>query len=83
MNSARGLRFTNLNVLDFNFKAIQLNRLSWRDFLTQLNPVAAALMSKMNIPTEERPQVKAECLQLLATLKGSNAILLDRTLILS
>ncbi|MEH1957297.1 hypothetical protein [Nostoc sp.] len=38
-------------------------------FLTQLNPVAAALMSKMNIPTDERPQVKAECLRLLATLK--------------
>jgi len=63
------VRFTDLNVLDFNFKAIQLNRLSWRDFLTQPNPVAAALMSKMNIPTEERPQVKAECLRLLATLK--------------
>lgn len=63
------VRFTDLNVLDFNFKAIQLNRLSWRDFLTQSNPVAAALMSKMNIPTEERPQVKAECLRLLATLK--------------
>jgi predicted transposase YdaD len=31
--------------------------------------VAAALMAKMNIPTEERPQVKAECLRLLATLK--------------
>lgn len=40
-----------------------------RDFLTQPNPVAAALMAKMNIPTEERPFVKAECLRLLATLK--------------
>jgi predicted transposase YdaD len=40
-----------------------------RDFLTQPNPVAAALMSKMNISKQERPQVKAECLRLLATLK--------------
>lgn len=63
------VRFTNLNVLEFNFTAIQLNRLSWRDYLTQKNPVAAALMAKMNIPVKERPQVKAECLRLLTTLK--------------
>lgn len=61
--------FGDLKVLEFQFVAIQLNRLSWRDFLTQPNPVAAALMSKMNIRREERPQVKAECLRLLATLK--------------
>ncbi|YAF94399.1 MAG: Rpn family recombination-promoting nuclease/putative transposase [Nodularia sp. CChRGM 3473] len=61
--------FSDLNVLDFNFKAIQLNQLSWRDYLTQQNPVAAALMAKMNIPTSERPEVKAECLRLLITLK--------------
>ncbi|MEH2077392.1 MAG: Rpn family recombination-promoting nuclease/putative transposase [Nostoc sp.] len=61
--------FGDFKVLEFKFAAIQLNRLNWRDFLTQPNPVAAALMSKMNIPTEERPQVKAECLRLLATLK--------------
>jgi hypothetical protein len=61
--------FSDLNVLDFNFKAIQLNQLSWRDYLTQQNPVATALMAKMNIPTSERPQVKAECLRLLITLK--------------
>jgi predicted transposase/invertase (TIGR01784 family) len=61
--------FGNLNVLEFQFAAIQLNRLSWRDFITQPNPVAAALMAKMNISREERPQVKAECLRLLTTLK--------------
>ncbi|MBD2527937.1 MULTISPECIES: Rpn family recombination-promoting nuclease/putative transposase [unclassified Nostoc] len=61
--------FGDLKVLEFQFAAIQLNRLSWRDFLTQPNPVAAALMSKMNISKLERPQVKAECLRLLATLK--------------
>lgn len=61
--------FPDLNVLEFQFVAIQLNRLSWRDFITQQNPVAAALMAKMNIPPSERPQVKAECLRLLTTLK--------------
>jgi len=61
--------FPDLNVLEFQFVAIQLNRLSWRDFITQPNPVAAALMAKMNIAPSERPQVKAECLRLLTTLK--------------
>ena len=61
--------FPDLDVLEFRFAAIQLNRLSWRDYLQQQNPVAAALMVKMNIPTSERPQVKAECLRLLTTLK--------------
>jgi hypothetical protein len=63
------VKFPGLNVLDFNFATIQLNQLSWRDYLTQQNPVAAALMAKMNIPTLERPQVKAECLRLLTTLR--------------
>ncbi len=67
--SNHSVKFSDLNVLDFNFKAIQLNQLSWRDYLTQQNPVAAALMAKMNIAVEERPQVKAECLRLLITLK--------------
>ncbi len=61
--------FPTLDVLQFNFAAIQLNQLSWRDYLTQKNPVAAALMSKMNIAPSERPRVKAECLRLLLTLQ--------------
>jgi predicted transposase/invertase (TIGR01784 family) len=58
-----------LRVLDFRFKAIQLNRMNWRDYLDQPNPVAAALMAKMKIAPEDRPKVKAECLRLLVTLK--------------
>jgi hypothetical protein len=58
-----------LKVLEFNFAAIQLNRLNWRDFLNQQNPVAAALMAKMQIAAEDRPKVKAECLRILATLR--------------
>lgn len=38
------VEFSNLKVLEFNFTAIQLNQLNWRDFLQQQNPVAAALM---------------------------------------
>lgn len=61
--------FPDGQVLNFNYKVIQLNRLNWRDFLGQKNPVAAALMSKMRIIPQERPAVKAQCLRLLVTLK--------------
>jgi predicted transposase/invertase (TIGR01784 family) len=63
------VEFENLKVMEFNFFAIQLNRLNWRDFLNQPNPVAAALMSKMRIDPADRPRVKVECLRLLATLR--------------
>ncbi len=63
------VNFPDLKVLDFNFATIQLNRLHWRDFLQQPNPVAAALMSKMRIARKDRPKVKAECLRVLATLQ--------------
>ncbi|BAY25691.1 hypothetical protein NIES2100_54970 [Calothrix sp. NIES-2100] len=61
--------FPNKVVLQFNYDVIQLNRLNWRDFVRQQNPIATALMSKMNIAPAERRQVKLECLRLLATLR--------------
>ncbi len=63
------VEFDDFKVMEFNFKAIQLNRLNWRDFLSRQNPVAAALMAKMRIDEADRPQVKVECLRLLATLR--------------
>jgi hypothetical protein len=63
------VNFPNHKVLEFNYVAIQLNRLNWRDFLNQSNPVAAALMAKMDFKPEERVKVKLECLRMLATLK--------------
>lgn len=63
------IEFPNWKVLQFNYRAVQLNRLNWRDFLKQRNPLASALMAKMKIAPQERPQVKAECLRLLVTLK--------------
>lgn len=61
--------FPDRHVLDFSFVSIQLNSLNWRDFLQQPNPVASALMAKMNIATSDRPKVKLECLRMLVTLK--------------
>ncbi len=61
--------FPDFEVLKFSYRTIQLNRLNWRDFLNQPNPIASALMAKMQIKPEERPQVKAQCLRLLVTLR--------------
>jgi len=63
------VEFPDRQVLNFDYQVIQLNRLDWRDFIKQKNPVAAALMSKMKIANSDRPKVKAECLRLMVTLK--------------
>ncbi|WP_016951344.1 DUF4351 domain-containing protein [Anabaena sp. PCC 7108] len=63
------INFPDFEVLKFSYRVIQLNQLNWRDFLNRQNPVASALMSKMNILAADRPKVKAECLRLLVTLK--------------
>jgi flagellar biosynthesis/type III secretory pathway protein FliH len=56
-------------VIRYRYRTIQLNRLPWRRFVSQQNPVASALMSKMRIAERDRPRVKLECLRLLTTLK--------------
>src|SRR6266404_8814927 len=61
--------FPDLDVLRFRYRVIQLNRLNWRDFVRQANPVASALMARMGMAVEERPRVKLECLRLLVTLR--------------
>ncbi|MEG3436529.1 DUF4351 domain-containing protein [Pannus brasiliensis CCIBt3594] len=63
------IAFPDFQVLQFNYRVVQLNRLNWRDFLNRPNPVASALMAKMNIAAIDRPRVKAECLRLLVTLR--------------
>ena len=61
--------FPHKTVLRFEYAVIQLNRLPWRRFVTQQNPVASALMAKMRIAPQDRPKVKAQCLRMLASLK--------------
>ncbi len=56
-------------ILQFNYELIQLNRLNWRDFVRQENPVATALMAKIRIDKKDRWRVKLECLRLLASWK--------------
>ena len=63
------VNFPDIQVLQFNYRVVQLNQMNWQDFLNQSNPVASALMAKMRIAPADRPRVKLECLRLLATLK--------------
>ena len=65
--------FQNFNVLSFHYRVIQLNRLNWRDYVNKPNPIASALMAKMDIKPTERAKVKLECLRLLVTLKLDRA----------
>src|SRR5215470_18667801 len=59
--------------MEFRYDVVQLNRLNWWDFLNKPNPIAAALMAKMNIARSDRVRVKLECLRLLATLRLNRA----------
>ncbi len=63
------VEFPDLKVVEFNYRVIQLNRLSWRDYVHHENPVASALMAKMKMTRQERQRVKYECFNLMATLK--------------
>lgn len=61
--------FPGFTVNTFNYRVVQLNRLPWRRFVNQSNPIAAALMAKMKIAPQDRPKVKLQCLRLLLTLR--------------
>ncbi|MBL8228483.1 MAG: Rpn family recombination-promoting nuclease/putative transposase [Bryobacterales bacterium] len=63
------MAFPDGEVLRFRYHVVQLNRLSWRRFLTSSNPVASALMAKMKMAERDRPRVKAQCLRLMVKLR--------------
>jgi hypothetical protein len=67
------ITFPDRDVLSFQFRTIQLNRLNWHDYVASENPVASALMAKMRIADGDRQRVKLECLQLLLTLRLDRA----------
>lgn len=62
------MAFPNKLVLQFDYDVIQLNRLSWKNYLDRPNPVASALMAKMQIAPEDRVKVKIACLKMLVGL---------------
>lgn len=71
--SSHRVRFPHLAVLEFRYRVIQLNRMSWRDFVKKENPATTALMAKMNIAARDRVRVKLECTRLMTTLKVDRA----------
>jgi Domain of unknown function (DUF4351) len=60
--------FPDWEVLRFNYRAIRLNHLAWRDFVGKANPVASAFMAKMKIRKVDRIMVKLACLRELTEL---------------
>lgn len=59
------MRFPFLNVLEFNFLTVELNKLNWRDFIRQDNPLAGTLMSKMDYTETDKIEIKKEFLRIL------------------
>jgi Domain of unknown function (DUF4351)/Putative transposase, YhgA-like len=59
--------------LDFRYEAIQLNRLKWRDYKEIANPVAGALLPKMQVKKEERRRAKLESYKTLFKVETDEA----------
>ena len=60
--------FPDMDVLNFQYRVIQLRKLPWRRYANVLNPVACALLPKMKMKPYERPTVLLTSLRLLARL---------------
>jgi hypothetical protein len=56
-------------ILKFQFRTVQFNRLRWRRYLRSRNPLAIALMARMGVKPRERARVKLECLRRLGLLQ--------------
>ena len=67
--SSYSIEFQDLKVLEFNYRVVQLNQLKWSDYIEMSNPIASGLIALMAMKPEERPFVKLQSLQLLASLK--------------
>lgn len=63
------LTFHGHEILDFHYLTLELAQLDWNAYIDRENPVASALMARMNIARHDRPKVKVQCLRLLATLR--------------
>jgi|SRR5690625_94416 len=60
---------TDFKVVSFQFLKVQLSTKNWRKFLTSDNPVAAALLSKMNYSESERIMVIRAFFRMLIRMK--------------
>ncbi len=58
-----------LEVIRYQFQPIQLNRLKWQDFVGNPNPIATALMAKMQVKPEDYVTVRRGFYELFMTGK--------------
>jgi len=58
-----------LEVIRYQFQPIQLNLMKWQDFVGNPNPVAVALMARMNVKPEDYMTVRRGFFDLFATGK--------------
>ncbi|WP_239984536.1 hypothetical protein [Lentibacillus sediminis] len=63
------MEFPFFKMLTFNFYTIELQKENWREYIESDNPVAAALLSKMNYTDEERVQVRIEFLRMMTRME--------------
>src|SRR5690625_4243082 len=64
------ITFPFFNVLTFRFLMLELRKKkNWRDYIKSDNPVAAALLSKMEYTEEEKVEVKKEFLKMLVRME--------------
>ncbi|MCK4257661.1 MAG: hypothetical protein KAX49_01710 [Halanaerobiales bacterium] len=58
-----------LKILEFKFLKIQLRKESWKKYIKSNNPVAAALISKMDWTEKEKIKVKLEFLRMVTRMR--------------
>ncbi len=66
------IEFPFLKTLEFKFFKIQLRKESWKKYIQSNNPVAAALISKMDWTEREKIQVKVEFARMLSRMNLSD-----------
>ncbi|WP_127583917.1 Rpn family recombination-promoting nuclease/putative transposase [Paenibacillus koleovorans] len=62
------MRFSEHNIVHFNYFHVELFRCNWREFIDSSNPIAAALLSKMGYTKSERRQVRTSFLRMILRL---------------
>lgn len=64
------LSIPSFQIIQFEFLKLELNKMNWRNYLKDENPVTAALLSKMNYTKTEQAELKREFLRILIKLES-------------
>ncbi len=61
--------FSFMKVLEFKYLVLQLKKMPWQKYINSNNPVAAALINKMNYTEQEKVAVKLEFTRMLISMQ--------------